>query len=197
MYITLFVPLALLLSLTALQIQRWGRRRHLIIQTVGATAVVLFLAAAALFGVRQQIAILNPSTIFAFAGDQAGIAWLDENLPDDALIAVNSWLWLGNTWSASDGGIWITPLTGRQTMTPPADYIYEREFALQIRAFNEAAWAVENWERVDAAVWLREQGVTHIYVGAKGGYFDPAALSRNPGLALLYQHDGVFIFAVE
>jgi hypothetical protein len=196
MYITLFAPLALLLALAVYQLQRWLRRRAWYWSASGTALLTLFLAAATLFGLRQQITILNPQTILAQPADQAGIAWLAENLPAEATIAVHSWRWLGNTYSATDGGIWIVPLTGRQTTTPPADYVYNPSLYRQLNAFNEAAAATEDWADPAAARWLREQGVTHIYVGARGGFFNPAVLNRNPEMSLLYQHDGVFVFAL-
>ncbi|MGH2537873.1 MAG: hypothetical protein ACRDHL_10800, partial [Candidatus Promineifilaceae bacterium] len=147
-----------------------------------------------LFGGRQQLTIINASTVLATAADRAGLAWLAENTPPDARIAVNSWRWLGNTWAAADGGAWIVPLTGRRATTPPADYVYDRALYAQVNAFNAAAAAVEDWSAPAAGRWLAEQGVTHLYVGPKGGFFDPAALARNPTLRQVYGRDGVFIF---
>ncbi|HSM57114.1 MAG TPA: hypothetical protein VK879_13255, partial [Candidatus Sulfomarinibacteraceae bacterium] len=195
-YIVFFVPLALILSVTAGAVEAWWRQR-------GAWALPLYalsgavLAALLLFGLRQQIDILNPVTRLARPADVAGIAWMDENVSPAATIAINSWRWLGGTWAGSDGGAWLAPLTGRATTTPPADYIYNREMVQQVTAFNQAAEAVEDWSDPAAAEWLREEGVTHIFVGRRGGFFDPAELLRNPALALLYDYDGVFIFAVE
>jgi hypothetical protein len=155
------------------------------------------LALLALFGFRQQANILNPQTILALPADEMALAWMDENLPDDARVAVNAWRWLGETWAGADGGAWITPLTGRQTTTPPIDYIYNPDLFQQVRAFNAAASAVEDWSDPAVAAWLAEQGVSHVFVGRRGGAFEPAELSRNPGLSLLYQRDGAFIFAVK
>ena len=108
---------------------------------------------------------------------------------------MNSWRWLGSSWAGSDGGAWLLPLTGRATTTPPADYIYSRELARQVAQFNETA-EVMDWRSPAGAEWLRSQGVSYIFVGQRGGFFDPAALARNPALALRYSYDGVFIFAV-
>jgi hypothetical protein len=88
-------------------------------------------------------------------------------------------------------------MTGRQTTTPPADYIYSRALVREVATFNEAAQAVEDWSNPAAARWLAEEDVTHIFVGARGGFFDPAALARNLELALLYAHDGVFIYSLD
>jgi hypothetical protein len=149
------------------------------------------------FGLFQQITILNTATVLAWPADEAGLAWVDANLPPDAVIAANAWQWLGNTWAGQDGGAWLTPLTGRTNTAPPIDHIYNRELFAANRAFNEAATAVEDWSAPETAVWLREQGVTHVYVGARGGFFKPDQLWRNPKITLLYGEDGVFVFEIE
>ena len=66
-----------------------------------------------------------------------------------------------------------------------------------MRAFNEAAMTVADWSEPAAAAWLAEQGVTHAFVGQRGGYFDPAELSRNPSLKQIFHHEGTFVFAVD
>ena len=196
MYITLFLPLAMLLAVTSAHAWRWlGRRPGL--QLAAGLPVGAVLAALLLFGVRNQVTILNPQTILAQPADLAGIAWVDAHLPPEATIAVNSWLWLGNTWAGQDGGAWLTPLTMRRTTTPPADYIYSQELWTAVTAFNEGATAVADWSDPAQAEWLRQQGVTHVFVGARGGFFAPAALARNPEMALLYAADGVFVFALK
>ena len=91
----------------------------------------------------------------------------------------------------------MLPLTGRQTTIPPADYIYSRELATEVAAFNQAAQAIGDWSDPASAQWLAEQGVTHVFVGARGGFFEPAALANNPALDMLYAHDGVFVFALN
>jgi hypothetical protein len=158
------------------------KKQHWLLPTAGYIATGAALIAAALFGWEQQLTILNQETILALPADRAGLDWLAENTPPEAKVAVNSWLWLGSTWAGQDGGAWITPLTGRASTTPPADYIYDRSLALEVDAFNKEAMSWENWADPSAAAWLREQGVTHIFVGARGGFFEPAELALNPGL---------------
>ncbi|MEW5987110.1 MAG: hypothetical protein AB1791_10790, partial [Chloroflexota bacterium] len=155
------------------------------------------LTAALLFGVHQQVTILNPQTILAGPADLAALQWVGQNLPETAYLAVNSWKWLGTTWAGSDGGAWLLPLTGRQSTTPPADYIYSEPLALAVDAFNQAATGIQDWSTPEAADWLGQQGVTHVFAGARGGFFDPSALARNPAMRLVYGRDGVFIFALK
>ena len=203
MYITLFLPLSLLLSVVAVEGWRWLARRNsvstrhpLLAHRLLSLLAGIALGLLALFGARQQANILNPQTVLALPQDTAALAWMDANLPADARVVVNAWQWLGVTWAGSDGGAWIVPLTRLATTTPPVDHIYDATLFAQVRAFNEAAMARDDWSDPAAADWLREQGVSHVYAGQRGGPLDPAELSRNPGLALLFQSEGTFVFGV-
>ena len=196
-YIVLFLPLSWMLALAFSTIWDWFERRSIILRVLFAVAMGVVFSAALLFGLRQQITILNTQTILTESADQVAITWLQQNVPDSAKIAVNSWLWLGGSWAGADGGAWIVPLANMESTTPPVDYIYSRPLAEQVVYFNETATAVENWSVPESVDWLREQGVTHIYVGAKGGFFDPALLDRNPDLEQIFALDGAFIFFVR
>lgn len=195
MYISTFVPLALFLALTAVQVGRWGKGRHWLLQILGLTAVGGTIVALMLFGVRQQVNIINPTTVLVKRGDRPMLEWAEAYLPADAHVAVNSWLWLGGTYAGSDGGAWLVPLTGLSATTPPADYIYNRALAQKVNGFNEATTAVSDWSDPTQTDWLRQQGVTHILIGQRGGFFDPSELNQNPNLSLIYAQDGTFIFS--
>ncbi len=196
MYIILFVPLAIFLALLFAPLWNWLVEQHWLLQTVGALILGALVGGMLLFGVRQQITILNAQTILAKEEDLIALQWLDANLPADTTLAVNSWQWLGETWAAADGGAWIVPLTGRAATTPPIDHIYNPDLFRFVREFNLDAATQSDWSDPAQAQWLKEQGITHIFVGKKGGYFDPAVLSRNPQLDMVFGQNGVFIFAV-
>jgi hypothetical protein len=196
MYIILFVPLALFLALGWGHLWR-GLRPWPPLRWLASLGLGFGLTLTGLFGVYQQITILNPQTILVYPQDIQAIAWLDEQLPSEAHIAVNSWRWLGNTWAGSDGGAWIVPLTGRSASTPPADYIYSQALRERVNGFNEALQGIEDWGAAETAEFLRHWGISHVFIGARGGQFDPATLLQNPELKLLYARDGVFIFEVE
>jgi hypothetical protein len=197
MYITLFVPLAIFLSIVVERTWHWLLPRRAIWQIPGFVLLGGSLALTAVFGIHQQITILNPQTVLAQSADLEGLQWAEENLPAGAKVAVNSWRWLGNTWAGADGGAWLLPLTGLTSTTPPVDYIYNRALFEEVQQFNETATAVEDWSAPEQAEWLRQQGVTHIFIGAKGGIFDPSALLENPQTRLIYGRDGVFIFELS
>lgn len=196
-YITTFLPLSLFLGSVGAQLWRRLRQQPEPLPATGILLLVSLGTAVTLFGLQQQVSILNEQTLLAQPADAEALAWLDANLPEEAVIAVNSWLWLGNTWSGSDGGAWIVPLTGRQSSTPPADYIYNRELADFVRTFNEALTAVPDWSMPEGVNWLREQEMTHVFIGVRGGQMDPAELLQNPEMRLIYGRNGTFIFELK
>jgi hypothetical protein len=197
MYITLFVPLAIFLAVVFGQLWELLKQQGWPVCLTGYFLAGAMLAAMLVFGVRSQVTMLNPQTLLVKPEDMEGLRWLDENLMQDTLTAVNSWRWLGETWAAADGGAWILPLTGLAVTTPPIDHIYNPDLFKQVREFNHAASAVSDWSDPAQVDWLREQGVSHIYVGKRGGFFDPAKLKANPQTELLFDQDGVFIFALN
>jgi hypothetical protein len=219
MYITLFFPISILIAgalgraVRALwcglrarseaMMPRFGmgpaaeRATVMISRGAGPALFGAAVTMSLLFGVRQQVAIVNEQTILAFPQDRPALEWMAANLQEDARVAVSSWRWLGNTWSASDGGAWLLPLTGHDSTTPPADYAYSAELAQSVEGFNEAAAAIEDWSKPEVPAWLRKQGITHLYIGAKGGFLDPAEMARNPGVEMVYERNGTFVFAVR
>ncbi len=197
MYITLFLPLALYLGVLLDRVWGWAQQRNALIRAGAYLLAGGLITAVSLFGIRQQISILNPTTLLVWPQDLAALRWLDENVPDDAQFAANSWLWLGNTYAGADGGAWIVPLTQRNSTIPPADYNYDRAFGDEINAFNATATAVTDWADPTNIAWLKEQGVTHIFIGAKGGFMDPALLLKTQKVTPLYAQDGVFIFEID
>ncbi|MGH2543587.1 MAG: hypothetical protein ACRDIB_12350, partial [Ardenticatenaceae bacterium] len=210
MYIILFFPISLLIAIPLREILDFTRTLRFTfyvlrftfyierwtLRVLGSVGVGVVGTAMLLFGIHHQIGILNSQTILAYPRDLAALEWVKSNLPADARIGVSAWRWLGNTWSATDGGAWLLPLTGRASTTPPADYAYSVALVQSVNTFNEAASAVEDWSDPAVAEWLRTQRVTHLFVGAKGGFLDPTELARNPALELLYEQDGLFVFAV-
>ena len=143
-YITLFVPLSLLLGLAADRLWHWLGRWP-VLRLAAHAPLGASLAALLLFGLQQQASILNPVTILAQPADLAGLARLSEQAPTNARVAASSWRWLGQTWAGHDGGAWITPLTGLATTIPPLDYTFDRGLIEAVTSFNTSAEAKEDW----------------------------------------------------
>lgn len=197
MYIALFVPLAMFGGSAAVALGHQWRQRHWLVQLLGYVLAGAVLAAMGVHGLYQQATVLNATTILAQPADAAGIQWLADHTPPTARIGHSSWLWLGGTWAGSDGGAWLTPLTGRPSTTPPIDYIYDAALFTAVDDFNVWAQAVDNWAEAAVAAELRQRGVDYLFVGQRGGYLDPAELSQNPALALRFAAEGVYVFEVR
>ena len=196
MYISLFLPLSILLAHSVTWLWDALQAQGVRIRVIGYVAIGILLMKTVLFGIPYQIQVLNEQTILAESADRVAIDWINENLPPTAKIGISSWLWLGSTWAGQDGGAWILPLTGRMTTTPPVDYSYDAKLSEEVNRWNEQASKLEDWSTPSATQFLRDSGVTHLYVGARGGYLESAELSANPDLTLLFAYDGTFIYGV-
>jgi hypothetical protein len=149
-------------------------------------------------GVVNQITILNPETLLATAADREALDWVAHHTPSNAVFAVNSWNWQNNIWAGSDGGAWLWPLTGRRSTLPPIGYVYQplaqrtttsalNEQLMQIRAGEDPA---------TLALW-HAAGITHIFIGARGGELRPEYFAHQPHYELLYTNGAAWVFAVR
>jgi hypothetical protein len=202
--ITLFLPGAALLGWGG---DRWLARaveltpgdRHGRARVLGLAMYALFaglLTYAGTQGLRAQVNIVNPVTVLATPDDQAALDWIARHTPTDAKFLVNGWLWLNGTWANSDGGGWIWPLTERETTLPPNDYLFQPEWWRAVNAFNARAAQVQDWSAPEALALLREAGVTHVFIGAKGGTLRPEMFIYSPNYHLLYTNGAAWVFEV-
>jgi len=191
--ITLFVPLCLAAAgLLAWASGVWAPPR-LALFVSGGLALAL-----AIWGASGMRTVINAATILATPADRAALAWVSQNTPRDAKFAVAVWPWLGNVYAGSDGGYWIPVLTGRASIMPPALYatsISPAELARRNQFLKE--WStVTSLDDPAVRQRLRAEGVTHLYLGARAGPLRAAALLGSPFVTLLYQQDGVSIYAL-
>ncbi len=189
--ITLFMPLSLAAAgwsafLTGVVVPQ----RH---QRLVTGMLVLAVGAWGAWGMRS---IVNPVTVLAYPADVQAMRWIRDMVPADAVFAVNAWRWQGNTFAGQDGGYWIHVLTDRRTVLPPALYTVAapRDVVARTNAFLEQWAQADSLEDPRLRAMLREQGVTHIYIGAKGGHMKPDKLLSSPYVRLLYENAGVYIF---
>ena len=185
------------MATTAWALWGWFEQQHWLTQVVVYVGLGGLIMYTLQFSVPHQINILNQTTVLAESADLPALEWLDQNLPPDAHIASSSWRWLNQTWSAQDGSAWLVPLYNRSSTIPPADYGYNPALTAIIQPFNEQAKAIPDWSTPDAAQFLRDSGVTHVYIGARGGFLKPEQVAANPAMELLFAENGVFIFALR
>ncbi len=189
--ITLFLPLSLgaagwVAFVTGVLVPRQWQRpvTALLVVTVGA------------WGAWSMRSVVNPVTVLAEPADVQAMRWIRDMVPPDAVFAVNAWRWQGNTYAGQDGGYWIQVLTDRRTILPPALYSVAapRETVRRINALLEVWSQSDSLDDPRLRDMLRARGVTHIYIGAKGGHMRPEKLLGRPYVRLIYENSGVYIF---
>jgi hypothetical protein len=175
-----------------------ARSALLALRFVPLTLLAAGLGFALARGLPAQVAILNPDTTLVRTADRAALDWVERNAPPDAVFLINAWEWLNGTWAGSDAGGWIWPLTGRRATLPTADYAYASvPFQAQVNALQARLSQIKDPADPAALALLREVGVTHVFIGARGGPFTPEMFLGRPPYTLLFSNGAAWIFAVD
>ena len=139
--------------------------------------LALVITLVALWGAWQMLPIINPGTVLATRDDMVAMDWIRRHVPSDARFLINVRHWQGGTYVGTDGGYWIPLLTGHDTILPPAIYIYgSAEYVKGINDLAEAIVAIESFDEESTRQLLDDNGVTHVYIGARGGGITPQML---------------------
>jgi hypothetical protein len=157
----------------------------------------LLIVGGSIWGTMTMVNVVKLTNVLIQPADVRAMTWIQENTPPEAHFAVNVWPWLPGIYAGTDGGYWIPLLTDRSSVLPPAiiypiasEYTdFQKINALlkplsQPRALNES----------DFRERLRSYGVTHVYIGARGGPLDPLDLLNRPFVELIYNDGPVYIF---
>jgi hypothetical protein len=192
--ITLFLPIAITSGWLAAELWR-GAERLLPgkLRRVGQGLALVALVAAAVLGSRTLINILNPTTIFFHQADRHAIAWLDENLPQEAGFLINPASWGYGLYVGSDGGYWISPLSGRVTFPPSLLYSYGA--GSQTIAVNQAVEGILRNADNPGAIWeaMGGLGLDYLYLGVHGGPLSPADFVQSALFEIVYREDEAWI----
>jgi len=195
MEITLFMPIAVLAGIAVggtLELldkfipDRWQITPRVVFLFIGVGAAIL--------GARRLIPTLNPITFLAREEDFPALNWMEENLPESDTILINPTRWGYGLFMGNDGGYWISPLTGRQTMPPSALYgLGSQEEINEINQFIEAVLPIGE----DAtALWelLKLRNIHFVYTGARGGIISPQTLTDSELFSVQYHQNGTWVF---
>jgi hypothetical protein len=138
--------------------------------------------------------------------DLRAMAWIRENIPEDARFLVNSFFaYGGSVVVGSDGGWWLPLMAGRANTVPPLNYGTEQGPQPDYREWvNDLTRQIQGVGMDNSATltMLRERGITHVYIGQQQGQvnysgpetLDPEALLRSTHYRLVYYQDRVWIF---
>ena len=188
--ILLYLPASLLVAAGTGELLGWLR--------AGAgTQTVVLLAFLTLGGmaVRDRVTQLEPARFFVTAADLRAMRWLDDNAPDDAIIAVRTTFWLPNAPHGIDAGYWIPYLIKRRTTVGPMISNLAPQYANWTIAMSRHVQMVASDD--SQLVWLWSRGVRYVYLGALADPAEAVRLAASPHVALRYADGGVFIFEVD
>jgi hypothetical protein len=166
-------------------------------KTVFQWATALLATVVALLAAHALLPILRPSTELFRAADRPAMAWITSNIPTDETIVINPMYWGYDTYAGSDGGYWITPLTGHKTIPPPVLYALSGPLEKQrIQTICEAI--LDEASNADGlAQYLRGHDLHYVYLGARGGALSPQTLRESEQFQVVYADQGVWIFKVR
>lgn len=119
----------------------------------------------------NSIGHVNPVTTFFNQKDKEAMIWIRQNTEINDLILINSFNW-GNWRLPSDGGGWISSLTGRKTV-----------------------FASSQQEIADIQRLINSNNIKYIYLGDGYGELQQSIFSGS-NYELVYHNKGVYIFMV-
>lgn len=193
--IVLFLPAALLAAHFLISA---GKRAQTGFPRLAGPSLAAAILSLLLWGVRDTRAILNPATVLATSADLRAMRWITENTPSQARFFINVAPWQYKTYRGVDGGWWIHPLTGRQTLLPPVMYILGKpEYLQQINLLAEQASKLEKGCSSEFHNLLQTADLTHVYLVQDHGVLQPAQMQGCPYLSQVYEHQGVAIYQVN
>jgi hypothetical protein len=148
-------------------------------------------------GASQLISLLNPGTFLLRQADLPALAWAAENLPAHARLAVNPFNWGYEVYAPADGGGWLAASASLVSVPSPVlSGLLPGPRLNAERALSESILRLGSDPSGLAAV-LRQAGIGYVFTGRRGGAISPQALLSSPEFEVLYDLDGVRIFAVR
>ncbi|MBM4429925.1 MAG: hypothetical protein FJ026_06185 [Chloroflexi bacterium] len=145
-----------------------------------------------------MVSLVNPATELATAEDLAAISWIEEETPADAVFLINARYWQLGVFVGTDGGYWVSPLTGRRTLLPPVSYVQgPPEYAQHINDMARIVAEIKDGDDPQLLQILEKEQVTHVYVGTRGGPLTPQILLHSASYRPVYCSGAVWVFEVN
>jgi hypothetical protein len=195
--IALYVPVSVCIGLLGAAILDILPRLEPLLRALMAVIVIL----ASLWGAREVGGVVNPYFALVKRADLPALAWIKDNAPSSARFLVNSEpAYGGGTEVGTDAGWWLPLLADRQNTLPPLLYGNEQGAASGYAAgVHQLAQAVRDGSAGSPAVLqaLRAAGVTHVFVGARGGYLKPQDLAALPAYETEFHLGDAWVFRIN
>jgi len=197
MAIVLFLPGALLAgSLVFSLYDRTARLTRAWLRHLAQAILLLVVLVGVGWGAWQTRSILNSGTILVDRHDLQALDWVRQNTPAEARFIINTNAWMGSMRRGVDGGYWLLPYAGRQTILPPVVYSYGAPaFVQQI-----ADWSLRMGEvtTCDETFWslVQEYGANYLYIKEGQGSLQPGGLVNCPLVVPVYRSGSVNIYEI-
>ncbi len=155
------------------------------------------LAAGATLALWYQSDVVNSQTVLLQATDVPAIDWAKEHLPEDSLTLVNTEPWQAGMPLGSDAGWWLPYLAGR-TVTFPSVLVSQgnEEYRIKTMDLAEAVMQSQDLTSPTFIAGLASAGVTHLFVGTRGGPLQPERLD-DPHYVELYRYGPTRIYRLD
>lgn len=190
-----YIPVGLILGMAGEVVLRlpWLKSRAIQSSVLGLLLLVAIVSA------NQRVKDIEPLRFFVTPADVEAMDWIRSNTAEDAVFAINTFMWLGSSPHGTDGGYWIPYFTNRKTTTGTMLYSLADDAYID-RVLNQSKLVVESSNNIDAIVKLSQSGVNYIYIGPKGNFngqgLNPDMIGLSSNAELVYSQDNVDIFKI-
>ncbi len=204
--IAIYIPSALLTAWLGGEIVRGLQK--LPFRQLWLASFSLCLLIVALWGGWQSLWLLKRNHQMVFISDLQAMRWIEQNTPPEAQFFVDGFtVYEDTSIVGADAGWWL-PLLARRNNTMPPQYAILNEaeitpgysLGLLSLILNLRQSGITTQQHLTQ---LKEQGVTHIYLGQAQGkvnnpnpIINPHLLKALPQVDLIYQQDKIWIFAL-
>ena len=160
------------------------------------SVAIAAIAVLSFFSIQNLLPLLNPTTFLAREADLESIKWIKQNIPHEETILINPSAWGYGLYMGADGGYWIAPLSGNPTLPPPVIYglgspAYVKETNQKI---NDLIQNANNPHAI--YTFLINNHINYLYLGAKGGIFQPNLFEESRDFKTVYNQKGTWLFKV-
>jgi len=168
---------------------------------LGTAIMPVFLTGALVGGATlalwRDADVVNSQTVLLQVTDMPAIEWAREHLPEDSLTLVNTVPWQAGMPMGSDAGWWLPYLASR-TVTFPSVLVSQgnEEYRTRTMALAEQVMQSQDLTSPDFIAGLADAGVTHLFVGTRGGPLQPDRL-EDPHYVELYRYGPTRIYRLD
>lgn len=203
-FVSIYIPTGIFSSLLAARFVHFADRR-----TGARVLVALVIVLLGLWGFGRRMGDLHPKDhALVTRPDVRAAEWIEAHTPSDARFWVNSFVAFGGgAVVGSDGGWWLPLLANRSNTVPPLNYSTDlppnSDYRQRINTLQQQV-KKHGLDSPTAVSLLRQEKITHIYIGQRQGSvnsspeqtINPAQLLEHPNYDLIYHQDRIWVFAL-